>query len=245
MSKAVSQFYDQYHQKNDHFHKVINKKNFTYYYLFELMAQAGIEDVQGLKILDVGCGVGTMSLYFAAHGAQVSGIDISPRAISIAQAAAKDLGLKNVSSEVGEVKKGTAKFDLILCSEVVEHVPDQLGFLKILRSHLKDNGKLILTTPSQENLLYKLGYYKRFDAEVGHLRRYTMTSLPEILSEAGLKPSILRGVEGPLRNILFTSKLGVLIRFIKGPLIPLFHYLDMATAAVFGPADLQVVAEKK
>lgn len=245
MSKAVKQFYDQYHQKNDHFHKVIKGNNFTYYYLFEVMRMAGIEDVAGMKILDVGCGVGTMALYFAVHGAEVTGVDISPRAVHIARAAAKDLKLNNVTFVNGEVEKGTGQFDLILCSEIIEHVPDEIGFLKLIRSNLKKNGKLVLTTPSRENLLYSLGYYKKFDAEVGHLRRYTMKSLPESLAKAGLSPIVFRGVEGPLRNILFTSKFGVVIRFIKGPLIPLFHALDMLTARVFGAADLQVVAEKK
>jgi len=245
MSNDVKQFYDEYHQKNDHFHNVIKANNFTYYYLFEVMGMAGIDDVSGMRILDVGCGVGTMSLYFAAHGAEVTGVDISPRAIQIANSAAKDLKIKNVSFINGEVEKGSGQFDLILCSEIVEHVPDEAGFLTIIRTNLKRSGKLILTTPSSENLLYKLGYYKAFDAQVGHLRRYTMKSLPTSLAKADLSPILLRGVEGPLRNILFTSKLGILIRFIKGPLIPLFHVVDMLTARMFGAADLQVVAEKK
>lgn len=245
MSKAVKNFYDHYHLKNDHFHNVIKANNFTYYYLFELMRMAGISDVTGLKILDVGCGVGTMSLYFAVNGAQVTGVDISPRAVQIAKAAAKDLGLKNVEFINGEVEKGTGQYDLILCSEIVEHVPDEIGFLKTIHSNLKKTGKLVLTTPSRENLLFQLGYYKKFDEEVGHLRRYTMESLPTSLAKAGLSPIIVRGVEGPLRNILFTSKFGVLIKFIKGPLVPLFHWVDMITAAFFGAADLQVVAQKK
>lgn len=245
MSTAVKRFYDHYHQKNDRFHAVIQANNFTYYYHFALLAAAGLSDVKGLHILDVGCGVGTMSLYFAAQGAQVTGVDISPRAIAIAQAAAKDIGLHNVTFINGEVQKGRGKYDLVLCSEIVEHVPDESGFLRLIQSNLRKGGTLILTTPSKENLLYRLGYYTSFDAEVGHLRRYTSASIRKAVGDAGLTVKTVRAVEGPLRNILFTSPLGVLIKGIKGPLIPLFHAVDEFTAKLFGAADLQVIAIKE
>lgn len=242
MSTAVKRFYDSYHQKNDRFHGVIRRNNFTYYYLLSLLDAAGLSDVRGLKILDVGCGVGTMSLYFAAQGAQVTGVDISPRAIEIAQAAAKDIGLRNVTFLNGEVEKGRGSYDVVLCSEIVEHVPDESGFLRLIHSNLRKGGTLILTTPSSENVLYRLGYYKSFDAEVGHLRRYTPTTLRHVMEEAGFTVKTLRAVEGPLRNILFTSPLGILIKGIKGPLIQLFHAIDEVSAKLFGAADLQVTA---
>lgn len=241
---AVQAFYDQYHRKNDRYQKLIRPGNFTYYYHFQLLQLAGVTSLTGLRVLDVGCGVGTLSLYAAAQGASVQGIDISPRAVSLAQAAAEALQLQNARFAVGEVGAGKGEYDLVLCSEVIEHVPDELQFLRHLVSQLKPGGRLILTTPSSQNLLYRLGYYRRFDAEVGHLRRYTAASLRQRLSAAGLEIILLRGVEGPLRNLLFTSPLGVLIRFLKGPLVPLFHWLDELGARLCGPADWQVVATR-
>jgi hypothetical protein len=51
--------------------------------------------------------------------------------------------------------------------------------------------------------------------------------------------------EGIVRNVLFTTKFGFLIRFIKGPLVPLFHLVDAMFLPLFGAVDVLIVAEKK
>lgn len=238
-------FYDRYHLKNKQFFKVIRRGNFTYFYTLDFLHKACPEGFSSKKILDVGCGVGTLSLYVASQGAEVVGIDISPRAIDIAQQAQQTLAFKEVTFMVKELTKGKADQDLVICSEVIEHIPDDKKFLQLIHSHLKKKGRLYLSTPSQENLLYKIGFYKKFDAEVGHLRRYTVQSLQHVIESQGFTILQLREVEGPLRNLLFTTKLGFLIKFIRGPLVPVFHWFDQISATIAGASDLQVIAEKK
>lgn len=174
----------------------------------------------------------------------MKGIDISKRAISIAQAAKKETQLKNVTFANEVLSKGKAQYDLAVCSEVIEHIADENDFLKKIHSNLKKGGKLLLTTPSKENVLYKMNYYQKFDKEVGHLRRYTRASLIKLLKTNHFEIIALKEVEGPLRNILFTSKLGFLIKFIKGPLVPLFHLIDGVLAKLLGASDLQVLVKK-
>lgn len=240
----LKNFYNIYHKKNNPFYKVIGKNNFTYFYLLELLDLCKIS-IQNKKILDIGCGVGTMCLYFADNNAQaVVGLDISDRAINIAQNARKSLGLKNVIFRNSELQKNISKFDMVLCSEIIEHIKDDKTFLSLVANNLKDGGLLVLTTPSFNNLLYRLGYYKKFDSEVGHFRRYSEKILYDLLASSGFKILEMRSVEGLLRNILFTSKLGFFIKFIRGPLIPLFHFFDRISAALFGASDIQVVAQK-
>lgn len=238
----LQQFYDRYHQKNDHFHKLIRRGNTTYWYILQLLHKAVLSEAIRGEVLDVGCGVGTLSLYVSQFAQSVVGIDVSGRAIEIAESARASLDIKNVVFKKAELESDTGIFDLIICSEVLEHIPDDKGFLKLLRGNLKSGGYLLLTTPSRENLLYKLGYYARFDAEVGHERRYSETELLEKMTAAGFEYQLIRSVEGPLRNILFTSRLGFLLRFIRGPITPIFHWFDALSARLFGASDIQVIA---
>lgn len=241
----LATFYDRYHLKNDRFFRVIKPGNFTYFYTFEFLQEPYLQKrLRSGKLLDVGCGVGALSLYFASLGAKVTGIDISPRAISLAVQAAQAIGLKNVTFTVGQLKPGQGSFDMAFCSEVIEHIADDTLFLKHLRSQVKPGGYLFLSTPSTETWLYKRGYYRQFDKEVGHLRRYTEQTLRAKLEKAGWEVVKMRSVEGPLRNILFTSKLGWLIKFIKGPLVSVFHLFDRVSSWLFGSADIQVLARR-
>ncbi len=239
---TVQQFYDGYHKKNNHFSKLIGRGNTTYWYILQLLHKAVLADALRGEVLDVGCGVGSLSLYVSQYATSVLGIDVSKRAIDISESARAALNIKNVVFKRQELEEETGVFDLIICSEVIEHIPDDETFLSVLRKNLKTGGYLVLTTPSSQNMLYKLGYYKKFDAEVGHVRRYTEKELIEKLEASDFEYQVLRSVEGPLRNVLFTSKIGFLLRFIRGPLVPIFHWFDSLSARVFGASDIQVIA---
>lgn len=196
-------------------------------------------------LLDVGCGVGTLTFYLKKYVKFAVGIDISSRAIEICNYAKKNSSLSGILFKQGILKRGKSNFDFILCSEVIEHIEDDREFLQILLSNLKEGGVLFLTTPSKENFLFKLGFYKKFDEEVGHYRRYRQDELVSLLENSGFVVDLVRSVEGPLRNILFTTKLGHLIRFIRGPLIFVFHFFDHISGILFGFSDIQIIATKK
>lgn len=257
-------FYDHYHLQNDRFAKVISPNNFTYFYTLPILHEACVsarktsakstqtlnqtqQPFTGLRVLDVGCGVATLTLYLASLGAQVTGVDISQRAITLAKAAQQAInhpGIKSIKFQVGEIGTGRQQFDLIICSEIIEHVPDQQQFLQKINANLRPGGILLLTTPSSQNLLYRWGFYQDFDRRVGHLRRYTPTSITKLLRAHHFQVKKLNLVEGPLRNILFTTPWGILIKIIRGPLVPLFHVLDRWSARQWGAADIQIIAQK-
>jgi SAM-dependent methyltransferase len=244
---TLQAFYEQYHLKNKPFRKTIGRNNFTYFNVLNFLHANYLDSLpEGakLKVLDVGCGVGSLSLYLAKLGHQVTGIDLSQRAIKIAQGAAHDLKLK-VHFSVGELQNGTGGYDLVICSEVIEHVPDDLSLLKQLRSHLKPTGWLLLTTPSRHSWWCRQGWYAEFDEQVGHLRRYSRTSLRRSLTQAGLAVEVWRESDGILRNILFTTPLEKLIWWIRGPLVPLFHFFDALAVKAWGGDDCQVLAKRQ
>ncbi len=100
-----------------------------------------------LKILDVGCGTGNMSIPLASLGHRVLGIDIDRPTI----ARAKELNpFKNASfivSTIDDISK-TRKFDLIICCEIIEHLHDPNSFLTSIVSHLTKSGNLIISIPN-------------------------------------------------------------------------------------------------
>ena len=105
--------------------------------------------VSGKKVLDVGCGGGLLAEEFAKRAALVTGIDLSQPAIEVARehAAGGGLDIDYRVASVGELKEEFWEgFDLILCSEVIEHVGDPRSFLKDCSALLKDGGLFFFST---------------------------------------------------------------------------------------------------
>jgi|TARA_R100000501_G_scaffold10060_1_gene19729 2-polyprenyl-6-hydroxyphenyl methylase/3-demethylubiquinone-9 3-methyltransferase len=107
--------------------------------------------LQDLSCLDVGCGGGILTECLARLGGTVTGIDAAEQSIEVARVHAGGQGLaidyRLAAAEV-LVQEG-AKFDLITCMEVVEHVADVPAFLSSLRSLLKPGGLLVFSTPNR------------------------------------------------------------------------------------------------
>ena len=103
-----------------------------------------------LKCLDIGCGGGLLSERIARLGASVTGIDITESSIQVAKIHALNSGLNinYINTDVSSfIKKDSSKrFDLIIASEVIEHLDDRSLFFKGVSKLLKDEGILILTT---------------------------------------------------------------------------------------------------
>lgn len=107
----------------------------------------GKTPLKGLKILDVGCGGGLLSEPLARLGAEVTGLDASAELIAVAQTHAKAQGV-DVHYQAGLIEElaESAKFDVIVASEVLEHVADPAFFLSEAASHLRQGGVFVATT---------------------------------------------------------------------------------------------------
>ncbi len=104
--------------------------------------------LQGLSVIDIGCGGGILSEPLARLGAIVTGIDPVEESIAVAAAHARKLGLTvNYRATTAEDIAHEGKtFDAVIASEVVEHVADTASFLKTCRSLCKPGGLLVLST---------------------------------------------------------------------------------------------------
>lgn len=104
--------------------------------------------LQGLRILDVGCGAGLMCEPLAARGATVVGIDAAANNIAAARlhAAAGDLRIDYRVGEPQAALHDGESFDVLLLLEVVEHVDDVPAFVRDAVAHLAPGGLLLAST---------------------------------------------------------------------------------------------------
>ncbi|ARN85282.1 bifunctional 2-polyprenyl-6-hydroxyphenol methylase/3-demethylubiquinol 3-O-methyltransferase UbiG [Candidatus Nucleicultrix amoebiphila] len=104
---------------------------------------------KNLKIADVGCGGGLLSEPLARLGAQVTGIDGGQKNIEVARmhAQEQDLSITYLCSTIEEVvQQQSATFDVIIASEIIEHVSDSQFFVDACSKALKPGGLLIIST---------------------------------------------------------------------------------------------------
>ncbi len=109
---------------------------------------------QGEKILDVGCGNARDIACIVEQGAEVTGIDISEGMVAEARVELEKLGYNKVTLEVGDATQlhyADSEFDKVLCSEVIEHIPDADKALSEIYRVLKPNGILVLSTPNPKS----------------------------------------------------------------------------------------------
>ena len=103
--------------------------------------------LDGLNILDIGCGGGLISEPLARLGANVTGIDASDKNINVAMLHSKKNGLKiNYINSSPENLKDFKKFDIILNLEIVEHVEDVKLYIKSCGKLLRKNGLMFTAT---------------------------------------------------------------------------------------------------
>lgn len=239
--------HEKYHSKTKVFRKVIKDNNFTYRHL--LSAINFYIKPYPLKILDIGSGAGSLSIYLASKGNKVLGIDISKKAVVVGIQSARELGLKNVKfkkMQFPEEIKTNTKFDMILFTEVIEHLKDDALAIKKINRLLKTEGLLIISTPSITAPLHRLHLTQRFDKEVGHLRRYSLTQLKNILKSNGFKILEIKKTEGIIRNFLFINPIaGKLLKYVNFFASTPVTYIDNISLKLFGESNFIIVAKKK
>jgi len=100
-------------------------------------------------VLDVGCGGGILAESMAARGAQVTGIDLSDKALGVARLHLFESGQKvdyrKISAEA-LAQERPAAFDIVTCLEMLEHVPDPSSTVKACAALVKPGGQVFFST---------------------------------------------------------------------------------------------------
>lgn len=173
-------------------------------------AQRGPRPLEGLSILDIGCGGGLVTEPLARLGGQVTGIDPAVENIEAARrhATGQGLAIDYRAARVEELAAEGARFDAVLCLEVVEHVPDAGAFLKTCAGLVRPGGLMLLSTINRTFKAYLLAivggeYVLRWLPVGTHQweRFVTPEELGRHVQAAGLAAPVFKGlVYGPLSD---------------------------------------------
>lgn len=115
--------------------------------------------LDGLTLLDVGCGGGLISEPLARMGATVTGIDASEKNIGTARAHAArgDLEIDYRCTTAEDLLAAGETFDIVLSLEVVEHVADVDLFLDSCTALVRDGGAMVLATLNRTSKAFMFG----------------------------------------------------------------------------------------
>jgi 2-polyprenyl-6-hydroxyphenyl methylase/3-demethylubiquinone-9 3-methyltransferase len=162
-----------------------------------------LRPLEGLSILDVGCGGGLVCEPLARLGATVTGIDPAAENVEAARqhAAAQGLSIGYRAVRAEELAAEGRTFDAVTCLEVVEHVPDVGAFLKLMGTLVRPGGLLLLSTLNRTMKAYLLAivgaeYVLRWLPVGTHQweRFVTPDELTGHLQAAGLQRPVLQGL---------------------------------------------------
>ncbi len=134
------------------------------------------------RLLDVGCGAGAVLTVMASHGWTVEGSDLSEVAVARLRAAGQEVH----HGSLEQLSLGAGRFDVILMSELIEHLPDPRPTLAAAHRLLRPGGALFLTTPNIGSLTFRfLGARWRVVAPREHLLYFDPGALRSLLTRSG------------------------------------------------------------
>lgn len=143
-------------------------------------------------ILDVGCGASNNAKRLNQMGKIVDGITLSETEAEKAKKYSRNIFLYNL--ENGLPKEIASKYDVILCSHVLEHIAYPQKLLSEIKHHLNTDGILLIALPnfmSYKNrlkmLFGKFEYEEYGIMDYTHLRWYTFSSAQRLLEDNGYK----------------------------------------------------------
>jgi SAM-dependent methyltransferase len=149
---------------------MVEAKNYNHY----LASLIDVYLQPNFRVLDFGAGTGTFALPLLRRGVEVTCVETDATLGTRLRDAGATVvvGLDDIADE---------SMDLIYTLNVLEHISDDAATVRALSTKLKSGGTLLVYVPAFEIL------YSRFDAEIGHLRRYRRGALTKTIAAAGFQ----------------------------------------------------------
>lgn len=157
--------------------------------LLEMLSELKRSGQQKLRVLDLGCGNGSLSHRIAQQGYEVVGVEDSEQGVAIARQTFPDCHFIQASVYELPFAELENSFDIVLSAEVLEHLLYPRELVRAAKKCLKPNGHLIVTTPYHgylKNLVLALlgKMDQHFDPlwDGGHIKFFSVSTLRELLA---------------------------------------------------------------
>ena len=163
--------------------------------------------IKGKKLLDFGCGAGGFLMMAKDYASKVAGVEKQDALRALFNE--KNLDIFDNPDEIHD------KFDVITMFHVLEHLPDPKSVIKELLNKLKDDGKLIIEVPNEDDALLSLYACKKFADFTHwscHLYSFNRKTLKKLLEDTGVKINYIK----PVQRYGFANHLYWLLRGEKG-----------------------------
>jgi SAM-dependent methyltransferase len=153
------------------------------------------------RFVEIGVGDGSVSKLLLQRGLRGIGIERSAPALDLARAALNAEILSGryelIQGDLFDIDpEACPKADLSLALMVMEHVSDDVGFLRALMALVRPGGYVLISVPGRRDR------WSFEDETVGHLRRYERPDLTATLQRAGAQDITVRSVSVPVANLL-------------------------------------------
>ena len=166
----------------------------------------------GKQVCDVGCGGGILAESIAKKGATVTGIDLSEKALKVADLHSLESGIKvryELISAEELAAREAGQYDVVTCMEMLEHVPDPAAIVKACAKLVKPGGHIFFSTLNRNpksylfaiiGAEYVLGLLPRGTHD--YAKFITPAELSGFARTAGLEVEALKGMTyNPLTKI--------------------------------------------
>lgn len=141
--------------------------------------------LQGGRVLDVGCGRGDLAAAFARHGFEACGIEPSETAVEAARA----LGVDARAGTIEDAPWEPGSFDAVVFNHSLEHVPDPVAALRRAHDLLRPGGRVAVVVPDWGSRQRRLFGSRWFHLDLPrHLQHFDASALEEAARRAGLAP---------------------------------------------------------
>lgn len=173
---------------SDYSKKQIIYETKRYLFFLDIIKKCNLYSKKNISILDLGCGDGHFIRMLQNEGFKnIYGLDISTTRIARARQMT-GLGPKKIKKSLAEKASfGDNYFDLIICSEVIEHIEKPKDILLEIKRLLKKGGIFILSTPNEEKINYsRCVHCSQMTSRSGHLHSFSLESLKLMIKSHNL-----------------------------------------------------------